>query len=180
MKNIPNQICRIIDRTVRKIFQTTIWLALLMVIITAYNSFARYTGRFFAMQMSSNALLELQWYLFSIIFLLGLAYTLQVGSHVRVDVFYESFSEKKKMKINFWGNLLLLLPFSVTGVVTSIPSVYDSWKLWENSPDPSGLPRYPIKTMVFFGFLLLMLQCLSLLFQDYKSWNHTAGEQNEP
>ena len=152
---------------VEKIGKNVSWLILFLVIIAAYNAVARYLGKYFSYQLSSNALLEIQWYLFSIVFLLGASYTLKKNKHIRVDVFYESFSEERKRKLNFWGNLFLLLPFCITGIVVCIPSVWDSWAILESSPDPDGLARYPIKTVALLGFVLLFLQALVKIYRGY-------------
>lgn len=134
------------------------WLALVMVVIGAYNALARYATRFFEVSLSSNALNELQWYLFSIIFLLGAAYGLRHDVHVRVDVLYAKLSDKGRAWIDLLGTVLFLLPFSVLMLWVSFPSVMRSWGIREVSPDPGGLPRYPIKALVLVSFGLLVLQ----------------------
>jgi len=134
------------------------WLVLVMVLLGAFNAVARYLGRSIGVQLSSNAFIEAQWYLFSLIFLLGAGYTLKRKGHVRVDVLYERFSARTRAWIDLAGTLVLLLPFCVFGVVMAWPSVRNSWSLREGSPDPGGLPRYPIKTVILLAFALLFLQ----------------------
>jgi TRAP-type mannitol/chloroaromatic compound transport system permease small subunit len=136
------------------------WLVLVMVLLGAFNAVARYFGRSIGLQLSSNALIEAQWYLFSLIFLLGAGYTLKRQGHVRVDVLYETFAPRTRAWIDLVGTLLLLLPFCVFGVVTTWPSVRNSWSVREGSPDPGGLPRYPIKSVILIAFALLFLQGL--------------------
>ena len=116
--------------------------------------------------MSSNMYIELQWYLFSLLFLLGAAYTLKHNSHVRVDVFYGRLSAKGKAWVNVLGTLLFLFPFCTLMLIMSIPSVTNSWAVFEMSPDPGGLPRYPIKTMIPIAFMLVILQGVSMLIKQ--------------
>ena len=134
------------------------WLVLVMVLLGAFNAVARYIGRSIGVQLSSNAFIEGQWYLFSLIFLLGAGYTLKRKGHVRVDVVYEKLSARAQAWIDLAGTVLLLLPFCVFGIVMAWPSVRNSWSLREGSPDPGGLPRYPIKTVILIAFALLFLQ----------------------
>ena len=137
------------------------WLVLVMVLLGAFNAVARYFGRSIGVQLSSNAFIEAQWYLFSLIFLLGAGYTLKRNGHVRVDVMYEKLSARTQAWIDLAGTILLLLPFCVFGIVTAWPSVQNSWGVREGSPDPGGLPRYPIKTVILIAFALLFLQGVS-------------------
>ena len=131
---------------------------LIMVIVGAYNALARYVTRASGIALTSNALLELQWYLFSLVFLLAGAYTLRHNAHVRVDVWYSRLSARARAWIDLLGTLVFLLPFSVMMVVVSWPMVWNSWAVWEMSPDPGGLPRFPIKSIIPIAFLLLALQ----------------------
>lgn len=142
------------------------WLALIMVIIGAYNALARYLTRFAGVSLSSNALNELQWYLFSIIFLLGAAYGLRKDVHVRVDVLYQRLSAKRRAWIDLVGTVLFLLPFSALMLKVSWPVVKASWIVRETSPDPGGLSRYPIKGLVLVSFALLALQGLAHLIRQ--------------
>jgi len=141
------------------------WLCLLMVGLGAWNALARYLGRFVGVDLASNGFIEAQWYLFSMLFLLGAASTLREDAHVRVDVLYGSLERRGKAWIDLVGTLFLLLPFCVFGVVESWDWVLHSWEGKEGSPDPGGLPRYPLKTMVPVGFALLALQGVSILIR---------------
>ena len=133
------------------------WL-LAMVLLGSYNAVARYLGRWLGTNLGSNAYLEAQWYLFSLVFLLGGAYTLRHDAHVRVDVLYGRLSARARAWIDLLGSVLFLLPFCAFCVSVSWPAVRNSWAVWEGSPDPGGLPRYPIKTVIPVAFLLLALQ----------------------
>ena len=145
---------RFSDRTGKVLY----WLTLAMVLIGSYNAVVRYLGRFIGSDLSSNAYIELQWYFFSLVFLLGAAYTLKEDTHVRVDVVYSRMSERGKAWINLLGTLLFLIPFCLLMIWVSWASVESSWAVREISPDPGGLPRYPIKTVIPIGFFFLILQ----------------------
>jgi TRAP-type mannitol/chloroaromatic compound transport system permease small subunit len=152
------RVANIIDRTNDLIGRAAAWLTLAMVLIGAYNAVIRYLGRYIGANLSSNAYIELQWYLFSLVFLLGAAYTLRHNAHVRVDVVYGRFSPRVRAWINLLGTLLFLIPHTLLVVWVSWPSVRNSWAVLEVSPDPGGLPRYPIKTVILIAFALLFLQ----------------------
>lgn len=158
-----------IDNFTDKLGWLTNWLVLLTLGVGFYNVIARFVGRFVGMQLSSNALIELQWYLFSVFFLLGFAYILRHGDNVRVDFFYARFRPKQQALIDFLGTILFLIPFCLIGIwVTCDPVLQSwgrlpdgSWGTWEVSPDANGLPRAPIKTMIPIGLFLLLLQSIS-------------------
>jgi TRAP-type mannitol/chloroaromatic compound transport system permease small subunit len=155
---MATRIVRAIDRLSEAAGALTRWLVLGMVLLGAFNAVARYLGRWIGVQLSSNAFIEAQWYLFSLIFLLGAGYTLKRHGHVCVDVMYAKFTPRTKAWIDLAGTVLLLLPFCVFGIVMAWPTVRNSWSVWESSPDPGGLPRYPIKTVILIAFVLLFLQ----------------------
>lgn len=134
------------------------WLVLAVVLIAAGNALARYAGKWFGMNLTSNGWLELQWYLFSLIFLLGGAYTLHHNGHVRVDVLYTRLGPRGRAWTGLLGTLLFLIPFCLLMILASWPAVRNSWAIHELSPDPGGLPRYPIKTVIPVAFTLLLLQ----------------------
>ena len=160
------KLARSIDRLSAGVGQLVGWLLLVMVGIGAYNALVRYLGRWLGGNLSSNAYIELQWYLFSLVFLLGASYTLERGAHVRVDLVYGRLSQRGKAWIDLVGTLLLLLPFSVFGLWVSWPSVRNSWAVREVSPDPGGLARYPIKTAILVAFALLILQGISVAIRQ--------------
>ncbi len=160
------RISRAIDRLNERLGRAVSWLLLAMVLIGAYNAAVRYLGRFMGWNLSSNLYLELQWYLFAMVFLLGASYTLRGGGHVRVDVLYARLSRRAQAWINILGSVFLLLPFTAFTFFLSLPSVRNSWRVLEGSPDPGGLPRYPIKSMLLVGLGLLFLQGLSELFKE--------------
>jgi TRAP-type mannitol/chloroaromatic compound transport system permease small subunit len=155
-----------IDRFNDRIGRGVAWLAMIMILIAAFNAVGRYVGRFLGLNLSSNAYLELQWYMFSVIFLLGAAYALKQDAHVRVDVLYSRFHAKTRAWIDILGTLLLLLPFSVFMLWVAWPAVRNSWRIREASPDPGGLPRYPLKALVLVCFALLIVQAISELIKN--------------
>jgi TRAP-type mannitol/chloroaromatic compound transport system permease small subunit len=99
--------------------------------------------------------------------MLGTAFTLKSDRHVRVDVFYANFSEKKKAWVNLIGTLFFLIPFCFVTVQTSLIYVRNSFIMQEGSPNPDGLPyRFIIKGLIIFGFSLLLLQGIALIFES--------------
>lgn len=152
---------RVIDGLNRALARLTAWLLLAMVVLGAGNALLRYADARLQTQLSSNAFLELQWYLFSLVFLLASPYALHCGAHVRVDVLYGQVSNRRRWWTDLLGGLCLLLPFTAFSVWVCTQSAINSIEVWEQSPDPSGLPRWPIKAMVPIAFALLGAQSLS-------------------
>lgn len=138
--------------------RAVLWLVGIMVLVGAFNAVARYVSRWTGANLSSNAYIELQWYLFSLAFLLGGSYALRHDVHVRVDVLYGRLSARGKAWIDLAGTVLFLLPFCVFMLAVSWPSVLASWRVRETSPDPGGLARWPIKAVILLAFLLLIVQ----------------------
>jgi len=155
------RLARRIDALNRAIGKLAGWLALAMVLTGAFNAVARYFDRAVGGGLSSNAYIEVQWYLFSLVFLLGAPHALRAGAHVRVDVLYARLSTRGRAWIDLLGGLLFLVPFCLFALWVSWPAVRDSWAIREGSPDPGGLARYPIKSAIPLAFGLLLLQGLS-------------------
>ena len=113
--------------------------------------------------------IELEWHLFSLIFLLGIPYALQQDRHVRVDLFYERFGKPDKRAVDRFGTLLFLLPWAIVLLITSARYAAEAWVAGEGSPNPNGIPYYfPIKAMVPLAAALLFLQGLAMLWRDRK------------
>ena len=132
------------------------WLVLVLVLIVGYDVFMRYV-----FEAGSISIQELEWHLFSIIFLLGASYTLKHDDHVRLDVFYRSrfLNERRRALIDVFGSLLILAPFCLLIIISSWPFVELAFEHNEASPDPGGLPaRGLIKSAIPVGFSLLLLQ----------------------
>ena len=159
---------RVVDRANARLGRVVSWLVFAMVLLGAYNAAARYLGRFIGVNLSSNLYLELQWYLFSLVFLLGGAYALRENAHVRVDVLYGRLGRRARAMIDSIGVLLLLAPFCIFVLWVSWPSVRNSWVVREGSPDPGGLPRYPLKAVILVAFALLLVQALSELLKKLR------------
>ena len=117
---------------------------------------------------SSKAwILELEWHLFALVFLLGASYALKEDRHVRVDIFYANFSKKKKALINLIGTALFLLPWCAVIIWKSSIYAMSSFDILEGSPQPGGLPaRFIIKGSVTFAFILLLFQGVSLILKS--------------
>ena len=163
-----NLYTRIVDRLTGAMGRFISWMVMLMVGISAFNAIARWLGRWIGINLSSNLYLELQWYLFSLIFLLGAAYALKENAHVRVDVIYGRLRARPRAIINVAGSVLMLMPFCVFVLWVSWPSIRNSWVIREGSPDPSGLPRYPIKAVIIVAFVLLLAQGVAELIRDIR------------
>jgi TRAP-type mannitol/chloroaromatic compound transport system permease small subunit len=162
-------IAEAIDRFSNRTGRALSWLTLGMVLVGSFNAIVRYLARFTGVRLSSNMYIELQWYLFSLLFLLGGAYALRTNSHVRVDVLYGRLSRKGRAWIDLLGVVLLLMPFCLLMLWVSWPAVVNSWTVLEQSPDPGGLPRYPIKTAIPVAFVLLLVQSVSFAIRAVAS-----------
>ncbi len=158
---------RFIDSISEWVGKLSMILVIITVVVGFYNVLVRYIGQFVGAQLSSNLFIEMQWYLYSLVFFLGFAYILKHGINVRVDFIYANWPKKRKALLDFWGHLLLLIPFCIIGIWVSINPVLTSWRQWELSPDPSGLPRAPLKTMIIVTFALLLVQTISELIKLY-------------
>ncbi len=148
----------LIDRLTDATYRAVRWLVLVMILLGAFNALARYATKHTGVAMSSNAALDVQWYLFAMVFLLGAAYGMRHGVHVRVDVIYEKLSARRRAWVELVGTVVMTIPFCVMMLITAWPAVRNSWAIREGSPDPGGLARYPIKAVLILGFALLLLQ----------------------
>lgn len=149
-------ISRAIDGLNLNINRAVIWLVLLSTVVSAGNAIVRY-----AFNTSSNAWLELQWFMFSVIFLLGAAYTLQKNGHVRVDVLYGRYPKRVQILVDLLGGLIFLIPMCAVILLTTLPWVSNSVKILEGSPNPGGLPWWPVKLLLPIAISLLLLQGIS-------------------
>ena len=129
---------------------------LIACVVSAANAMIRY-----AFDLSSNAWLELQWYLFAVVVMFGASYTLQKNEHVRVDVFYMQLSPKMQAWVDIIGGVLFLLPACAVIGYYSWPFFYESWFRNEISTNAGGLLRWPVKFLIPLGFGLLFMQGLS-------------------
>ena len=151
---------RVIDAVNQKFGVIADGLVLLSCLISAGNAFSRY-----AFSISSNAWLEIQWYMFGALVLLGASYTLKRNEHVRVDIVYSNISTRRQIWIDIVGGVLFLLPATVILAYLSWPVFYNSFMQGEISTNAGGLIRWPIKIFLPIGFALLALQGISELIK---------------
>ena len=155
----------VLKKIISKTGKISSWFSLALVLLISTDVLLRYVFNF-----STAALYEMEWHLFAIIFLLASPYTLQKNKHVRVDVFYNNFSKRKKNIIDLIGNIIFLIPFSFIIFYTSLPFVEDSYSILESSPDPGGLPyRLIIKSIIPIAFFLLMIQGILNTIKNYNN-----------
>lgn len=172
MKSILLKLSTKIDRFTERTGQIISWLIILLVILVGYDVFMRYL-----FQRGSIGIQELEWHLFSIIFLIGAAYTLKDDEHVRLDILYRSkyLTERHRAWIDAFGSIFILIPFCVLIIVSAWPFISQAYTYNEASPDPGGLPaRWLIKSMIPLGFTLLLLQGIS---ESIKKVLHAMGEK---
>ena len=151
-----------IDSLNRKLGEAVSWLTLALVIIICVDVIMRYL-----FSSTKTWVLELEWHLFSIIFLVGAAYTLLSDKHVRVDLFYEKFRFPQKRLVNTIGVLIFLIPWSYVIIYYGFEYALNSFSFREGSPQPNGLPaRYLIKSFISIGFFLLLLQGISIIIRS--------------
>jgi TRAP-type mannitol/chloroaromatic compound transport system permease small subunit len=147
---------RAVDALNERLGRVANWLVLLACLVSAGNAAARYS-----LNLGSNAWLEIQWYFFGAMVMLGAPYALKMNEHVRVDLVYGNVSTRVQLWIDILGGLFFLLPACILIGWLSWPMFYNSWAIGEMSSNAGGLLRWPIKIFVPLGFLLLGLQGLS-------------------
>ena len=151
---------RLIDAANERLSIIADWLVLASCLISAGNAFSRY-----AFSISSNAWLEIQWYMFGALVLLGASYTLKRNEHVRVDIVYSNLSTRGQIWVDIVGTILFLLPATIILCYLSWPIFHNSWVENEVSMNAGGLVRWPIKIFLPLGFALLSLQGISELIK---------------
>jgi TRAP-type mannitol/chloroaromatic compound transport system permease small subunit len=149
---------RAVDRLNTWIGKRIAWLILAAVIVSAVNATVR---KIF--DTSSNAWLELQWVLFSTVFLLCSPWTLLQNEHIRIDIVNNLFPKRVRDTIDVIGHVFFLMPLCVIMVITSVPFFWRSWLINEQSGNAGGLPQWPSKSLLMIAFALLFLQALSEL-----------------
>lgn len=151
---------RVIDAINVRVGRTVMWLTLLVVLVSAGNAVVRKV-----FQVSSNAWLELQWYMFGAMFLLTAGYTLLRNDHVRVDVLASRLPRRKQIYIEIFGVIFFLMPACILIMVLSWPMFMDSFISNEQSSNSGGLLRWPVKLLIPVGFALLVAAGLSHLIK---------------
>ena len=140
--------------------RTVSWLVVAAALISAANAVIR---KLFG--VSSNSWLELQWVLFSMIFLLCAPWTLLDNEHIRIDIVNNLLPKRVRDTIDVIGHAFFLLPLTIVMLITSLPFFLASYRIHEQSGNAGGLPQWPAKSLVFIGFALLMVQGVSELIK---------------
>ena len=153
-------ISKMIDALTERVGKSIIWLVLAVTLISASNALMRYTINY-----SSNAFLEIQWYLFGMIFLLGSGYTLMRNEHVRIDLIAGKFSPRGQTWIDIFGLVFFLMPMAITILYLSWPIFLLALHNNEQSNNAGGLSVWPARLMIPAGFFLLILQAFSELIK---------------
>lgn len=156
------RISGLIDRINTLIGRAAFWLVLVAVLVSSVNAIVRK-----AFNMSSNAFLEIQWYLFAAVFLLCAPYALLKNEHVRIDVLSCRFSDRGRIWMEIAGTLLFLLPISGIVLYFSWPVFVTAFQSGELSPSDGGLKLWPARLLVPVGFAMLILQGLSQLIKCF-------------
>ncbi|MDB5772684.1 MAG: tripartite ATP-independent periplasmic transporter, DctQ component [Burkholderia sp.] len=145
-----------IDKFNEQVGKVAVWMVLLSCLVSAGNAASRY-----ALDLSSNAWLEIQWYMFAGIVLLGAAYTLKRNEHVRVDVMYGRFRPRTQAWVDLLGMILFVMPTCLILLWMSWPFFLDAYTSGETSSNAGGLIRWPVKIMLPIGFAMLAAQGIS-------------------
>jgi len=151
-------VTRVIDAATTWIGKRLAWLILAAVIVSAINAVVRKV-----FDTSSNSWLELQWVLFSIVFLLCSPWTLLANEHIRIDIVNNMLPKRVRDSIDVVGHAFFLLPLAIVMVVTGIPFFLRSFEINEQSGNAGGLPQWPSKALIMIGFAMLLIQGLSEL-----------------
>jgi TRAP-type mannitol/chloroaromatic compound transport system permease small subunit len=151
---------RNIDACTRWIGKRLAWLILAAVVISAMNAIVRKT-----FDQSSNSWLELQWVLFSIVFLMCSSWTLLDNEHIRIDIVNNLLPKKLRDSIDLVGHIFFLIPLCVVMIITGGPFFMRSFEINEQSGNAGGLPQWPAKALVIIGFAMLLVQAISELIK---------------
>ncbi len=150
------RISHAIDVLNERLGKIATWSVLVSCVISAGNAMSRY-----ALGLSSNAWLEIQWYMFGVMFLLGASYTLNRNEHVRVDIVFANVKPRTQTWIDLLGGFFFLLPATIGIAWLAWPMFYNSFAIQEMSNNAGGLIRWPVKLLVPVGFALVSLQGIS-------------------
>jgi TRAP-type mannitol/chloroaromatic compound transport system permease small subunit len=160
-------ISRAIDALNAKFGVVANYLVLLAALISAGNAASRYL-----FSASSNGWLEIQWYMFAGMVLLGAPYTLKMNEHVRVDLVYGMVSERTQIWIDIICGFLFLLPICIILTYFTWPWFVESWTINEESSNAGGLIRWPVKLLLPLGFCLMTLQGVSEIIKRIAALEH--------
>jgi TRAP-type mannitol/chloroaromatic compound transport system permease small subunit len=151
-------ISRLIDAVNERIGKITAWAIVVAVLVSAINAIIR---KVFG--TSSNAWLELQWYLFGAVFMLCASWTLKANEHIRIDIFSSRLTKRSRDRIDIFGHMFFLLPFVALMIYLSTPFFIRSYQSGEVSTNAGGLLIWPAKGLILLGFVLLAFQWFSEL-----------------
>ncbi len=164
-----------IDRVNTVIGRNVSWLILLAIFVSAINAIIRK-----AFSMSSNAWLELQWYLYGAAFLLAAAYTLLENEHIRIDILFGALSRRVQHWIELLGHIFFLMPMVLLTLWLTWPWLARSYRTGEMSMNAGGLLLWPAKALLFTGFLLLLLQGISEIIKKIAVMRGLIPDYNAP
>ena len=166
-------IIRSIESVVAGLGRTAGYLNLVLIVVIVVDIVLRAL-----FSLTEAWVIELEWHLFALIFLLGIPYALQQDKHVRVDLFYERFSPANQRLVNLVGTLLLLLPWAAVLLYTGVGYALEAYRAGETSPNPNGIPYFfPIKAVIPLAAGLLLLQGIATLV---RSWRREVPASSEP
>jgi len=162
MTKFIDKIISILDKIIGYVGNLAAIAMILMLLNVFYDVLMRY---FF--NNSSIGMQEMEWHLFSVVFLFGMAYALREDGHVRVDMFYENMSPKKQAIINIVGSLIFIIPFALIIINSSYAFALDAYDLGEISGDPGGLTnRWIVKGTIALSFVFLLISTLSFILKN--------------
>ena len=159
MQSLLN-LSRRIDAFTRWTGKRLAWLILVAVVVSALNAIIRKT-----FDTSSNSWLELQWVLFSIVFLLCSPWTLLDNEHIRIDIINNMLPRQVRNSIDVVGHVFFLLPLTIVMIITGAPFFMRSFEINEQSGNAGGLPQWPVKSLIIIGFAFLLVQGISELIK---------------
>ncbi len=168
-------VSKAIDRLNERIGRAVSWLVLAMALVSATNAVVRK-----AFDSSSNAWLELQWYMFSAVFLLCAGYVALHNENIRIDIVTARLSRRARSRIDVFGHTVFLLPFCGIMLYENWPYFWDSFQSGEQSSNAGGLLRWPVKALMVAGFALLFAQGLSELVKRIAELRRADPEPPEP
>lgn len=156
---------RLVDAVNGFVGKNVSWLILAAVLVSTYNALMRYMGEVlpanFPLPRASNALLELQWYLFGTVFMLAAAYTLLQNEHIRIDIISSRLTKRTRDWIDLVCHIIMLMPFAFLMVWLAWPWFWRAYTTGEISANAGGLTIWPAKLLVLIGFAMLSLQAVS-------------------
>ncbi len=159
MQSLLN-LSRAIDAFTRWVGKRLAWLILVAVVVSALNAIVRKS-----FDTSSNSWLELQWVLFSIVFLLGSSWTLLDNEHIRIDIVNNLLPKQVRNSIDIIGHVFFLIPLTFVMIITGGPFFMRSVEINEQSGNAGGLPQWPAKSLIIIGFTMLLVQGISELIK---------------